>query len=711
MRVIARWSALLLVWGVLLTASLAREASDYAVQINVTARSNPPAIILSWPPDSEGATTEYQVSRKAPEGTSWELLATLGPAQREFADESIQIGQQYEYQVVRTAVGYAGHGYVLTGIEVPAIERRGRILFLVESSQADPLQTELTRLENDLAGDGWEVLRFNVARTDPVEAVKALIRSVYEADPFNVRAVFLLGRIPVPYSGNVAPDGHVPDHQGAWPADVFYAEMDGVWTDASANTTKASSARHHNLPGDGKYDQSQIPGTPELQLGRVDFSNMPALALSETELLRRYLNKNHAFRHKVASPARRALIVDNFGAFGGEAFAASGWRNFTALLGSAGVERRAAGTFLDAMSASSWLLAFGCGGGSYTGASGIGATASFGTTPQAVFTLLFGSYFGDWDSQNNFLRAAIAGPESGLASGWAGRPHWFLHHMALGETIGFSALLTQKNSGIYKQVNHGGRFVHIALMGDPTLRLHPVAPPAGFSASVSSGQVNLQWEAPAEPVLGYHVYRAGPGSLSFNRINPARILERAFLDSAAPAGLCRYMVRAETLENAATGSYYNLSQGVFAEVLVEPASEPVVGRTQPAPDPSSPANVVLSLIADALEITEDSEGYVRVTITADLSVDRDVELPLDFSGTAQAGIDYLILPEHPRILRETSSASFEIRPVWDYYIEPDEEIVLSLSPRDGIVIEPGRETARIVLRDSPRGGRIKLRRH
>lgn len=692
-------------------AAPGREAADYGVQIDVTTRIHPPAITLRWPSDSEGNTVEYQVSRKAPEGTSWEVLATLGSARREFTDETVQIGNTYEYQVQRTATGYSGHGYVLAGIEAPAIEWRGRILLLVESSQAGPLHTELIRLQDDLTGDGWEVLRFDVPRTDSVESVKALIRSAYEADSASVRAVFLFGRIPVPYSGNVAPDGHVPDHQGAWPADVFYAELDGVWTDASVNTTKASSTRHHNVPGDGKYDQSLIPGAPELQLGRVDFSNMPALPLSETELLRRYLNKNHAFRHKLASPARRALIVDNFGAFGGEAFAASGWRNFTALLGSAGVERGAAGAFLDAMSSASWLLAFGCGSGSYTSASGIGATASLGTTPQAVFTLLFGSYFGDWDAPNNFLRAAIAGPESGLVSGWAGRPHWFLHHMALGETIGFSVLLTQKNPGLYKQVNYGGRFVHIALMGDPTLRLHPVPPPGDFSVSVTGRHVTLQWTAPSEPVLGYHVYRVEPGSPSFTRINPTRLTERVFLDDTAPTGLCRYMVRAETLENAASGSYYNLSQGVFAEGVVEPPNEPVTGGAQPVPDTSTVAPVIVSLTADATEMTEGSEGYARVTIRVDRPLDRDVELPLEFSGTAQAGVDYLILPERPRLLREASSTSFEVRPVWDYFIEPDEEIILTLSARDGILIEPGREAARIVLRDSPRGGRIKLRRH
>ena len=59
--------------------------------------------------------------------------------------------------------------------------------------------------------------------------------------------------------------------------------------------------------------------------------------------------------------------------------------------------------------------------------------------------MFFGSYFGDWDSPNNFLRAPLATPTYTLTSAWAGRPYWMFHHMALGETIGFSTRLTQNN--------------------------------------------------------------------------------------------------------------------------------------------------------------------------------------------------------------------------------------------------------------------------
>src|SRR5262249_57416229 len=126
---------------------------------------------------------------------------------------------------------------------------------------------ELARLQQDLVGDGWTVLRHDVprmvvdpantsssvwaARSNELASVKALIKADYTADTNNVTAVFFVGHVPVPYSGKVAPDGH-SGHIGAWPADMFYGDMSGLWTDSIWNTTTASDTRNWNVPGDGK---------------------------------------------------------------------------------------------------------------------------------------------------------------------------------------------------------------------------------------------------------------------------------------------------------------------------------------------------------------------------------------------------------------------------------------------------------------------------
>ena len=67
--------------------------------------------------------------------------------------------------------------------------------------------------------------------------------------------------------------------------------------------------------------------------------------------------------------------------------------------------------------------------------------------------------------------------------------------MGLGETIGFSTLATQNNTGNYDFNNFPG-IVSIGLMGDPTLRMHIVAPPRPpwSSPPTSSNGVNLVLE-------------------------------------------------------------------------------------------------------------------------------------------------------------------------------------------------------------------------
>ncbi|MBV8882013.1 MAG: hypothetical protein JO332_18805, partial [Planctomycetaceae bacterium] len=439
------------------------------------------------------------------------------------------------------------------GIDVPLRDQRGKVVLVVDSAQAEPLVEPLRRLERDLAGDGWVVVRLDVDPKATPPAVKARIREVYEADRDAVRAVFLFGHVPVPYSGDLNPDGH-PDHKGAWPADAYYGDMDGEWTDATVDSPKASRAENKNVKEDGKFDPSRLPSPVELQVGRVDLSQMPAFGKSETELLRRYLDKDHAFRHGRLEAVRRGLICDKFGDFRGESFVSSGWRNFAPLVGDAQV--RAADWFTG-LGAESYLVAQGSGAGGFQSCAGVGTTADFAAKPtKAVFTLLFGSYFGDWDSRDNLLRAPLASESHGLVSVWAGRPHWYLHPMALGETVGYCTRLTQNNRGLYSPAGSFAGGVHIALMGDPTLRLHVVAPPS--APTLAAGK--LSWTASPEAGATYHVYYAADAKASFTRLTEAPLGATTYV--AGKPGL--YMVRAIRLETGASGSYWNASQGVFA---------------------------------------------------------------------------------------------------------------------------------------------------
>ena len=565
---------------------------EYAVQVSASVQISPPQIALSWPPDLGATPNGYTVYRKAPEANSWNDGITLPGTATGFIDANVTIGATYEYQIVKAASGYAGYGYIYTGINAPLVEGRGKVVLIVDNTYAADLSAELARLDQDLVGDGWQVQRHDVARDENPINIKALIQSDYAADPANVQAVFLFGHVPVVRSGNLNVDGHQPRPM---PADVFYGDVDGDWTDSD---------------GDGVFDQNTIPTDVELEVGRVDFADLPGRLTwngpptfpGELELLRQYLNKDHSFRHGLMAVPRRALVGDGFGIFRGQAFAASGYRNFAPFFGPANII--AANTATNApfdekwvalLGVNSYLWAYGCGAGSYSSMSSLGTHTDYDevwstdivdTDARAVFMMMFGSWLAEWDTEDNIMRAALATPTYGLTCSWSGRPHHFYHHMALGETIGYGIRLSQNNSVLYQnQVNRYTRGVHIALMGDPTLRMHPVAPPSALSAANVSEGVRLSWTLSPDSALGYHIYRATTPSGPFTRLTDSTLDGSSFIDSSANAGTYTYMVRAVKLEDTPSGTYYNASQGIFLTVEVGPANRlPVVTVAAADPD-------------------------------------------------------------------------------------------------------------------------------
>jgi len=554
---------LLLVLPFLALNSFSQLAADVAVQLSAVAQTAPAQITLNW--NGNATTAQYQVYRKLKHANAWgPAIANLSGSTNQFIDNAVTVGVNYEYHIVRVGSGYSGHGYINTGIEVPEISYRGKLILIIDSNFISPLATEISRLVADIEGDGWEVVRHDVLRTGSVTHVKDLIVNDYNSDTaFTTKAVFILGHVPVPYSGNINPDGH-SDHLGAWPADCYYGDVDGIWTDNFVTSTTASPPRTQNVPGDGKFDQSIVPSDIELQVGRVDFSGLPSFTLTEQQLLKNYLDKDHEYRKKIFAPQKKAVVDDNFGYFSSEAFAGSGYKNFAPLVGANNI---VAADYFTSMTGASYAWSYGCGGGTYTSAGGIGSTSNFATSNlQGVFTMLFGSYFGDWDAQNSFLKAPLAQGKV-LTSVWSGRPHFQFHHMGLGENIGYGLLQTQNNPGnLYyaSPTSITGRWVHNALMGDPTLKNDIVGPVANVVATKVGYDCHISWSASTETTLvGYNIYMKNDTNSSYVKINVFPIAGTTYTDQCLQyKGVYSYMVRALKLEIVPSGSYYNLSEGI-----------------------------------------------------------------------------------------------------------------------------------------------------
>ncbi len=571
---------------------LAQVPADLAVPVTAVVQADPPTISLKWP--TNNTAVSYVIYKKTPNATTWgAAIATLPGSATGYDDANVVTDSLYEYRVVRNGQGISATGYLLAGINYIGSTYRGRCLVVIDTTATTGIDFEVQRLLEDISGDGWAVETIAVAATDPVQYVKDLIKTFYQTYS-DLKAIFLLGHVPVPYSGNLNPDGH-PDHLGAWPFDAWYGDMDGSYTDHIVNNTTATRQQNWNVPGDGKFDQSAIAGNIELMVGRADMANLPAFGLSENQLLQRYLDKNHGYRNALFTPKARALIDDHFGYFGGEAFAAVGWRNFPPLVHDSIV----AADYLSELTQQSFLWSYGCGPGSYTAASGVGTTYDFAAdTLLTVFTFLFGSYFGDWDSDDNFLRAPLAAAGFCLANAWAGRPFWYVHYMAMGLPLGYSFLKTVNNSSTYLP-NLAAKWIHIALMGDPTLRLHYRPPCAWVKATFvpDSGFTQIIWPAaPDSLVMGYYVFRSADRFGVYQPVS-ALITDTFFVDENPPVGTQWYMVRAATNQTTPSGSWLNLSTGRkdSAQVLFSALKPARPAMMSCFPNPASSFVVVKNL--------------------------------------------------------------------------------------------------------------------
>lgn len=576
----------------------AQVTRDFAVDLKADVSPIVPHITLSWSLRQNANISAQKIYRRLKGDPTWVLQANLTTSDTGWADSSAVPGVEYEYWMQRSYTTISPNvaiGYIAAGYNLPMVEDRGKILLVVDDTMLTPLAPEIDQLKLDLTADGWTVVSIPVARRDSLTDVtavadtKALIKAAYDEDPTRVKMAYVLGHVPVPYAGVQAPDGH-SNHVGAWSADGFYGDMNGSWTDSTQNNTSSTETRIHNIPGDGKLDQSTIPSPLEIMVGRVDLRNMqraPATNVTEVALLRRYLRKAHDFKVKQGAYAnleRRVLIRDGFGNFSGESFMRTGWAwGFTGVGRPPEVnyDEAPSGDWWTLASANDYLMANGNGGGSYETCGSVGNTADFGRRPfRAAFVSLFGSYFGDWDVTNNLMKAPLAGNATGDGLGlccfWAGRPTFFMHSMATGETLGYAirqsinSQFSSISNPVYTPINFPGGGTHLGLMGDPALRLHVVEPPQHLVASSSNGSVNLAWAASGEAnLLGYHVYRATSAYGPFARLTPSPLATPSFTDSTGSSGTSySYMVRTLKMESSPGGTYANLSQGEMISLAV-----------------------------------------------------------------------------------------------------------------------------------------------
>ena len=479
---------------------------------------------------------------------SWQDHDSVRGFARIYRDEDVQPGIAYEYRIFRPSKERTETAHWTTGVSLPATEIRGVALLVVDETVAADIAARLERFMLDLVGDGWKVVRRDVARGDHRDAranlraarkLRSWIQDRYNSAHYLPHALILVGHVPVVKSGLSRPDGH---KSRPLETDLFYAEMNSIWLD----------------DGEGVLQHASIPGDNiEIQVGRIDFSMMGEDFPDEVTLLKRYLDKNHHWRH--------ARLGDLRQAYGNSSHL---FVELDALRNIVGPENFVSGGHHDAGRRQPWLLGVDFGSASYS--------EYVSPAPiKTIFSINFGSGKLDFSRRNNTMTAMLAQPWYGLTTAWGARPAWQLHHLAMGKSIGYSHLRTVNNgsymlgpdsleyapTGNYPWINP----VWVNLLGDPTLSPFPLRSVTGLRAEKRNGSVQLDWnDAGAGSETRYRIYRADSRFGAYRALNPAELHNGHQYVDKDPLPGAWYMVRAHTLKKVHAGSFMRFSQGSFA---------------------------------------------------------------------------------------------------------------------------------------------------
>lgn len=510
------------------------------------------AIELNWfdaTPPRVGSVTVKRRRYGQVGGETWTPIASgLGPVVR-YTDTTVVPGIAYEYQVLRFARDIVDVGYWLAGTRVPAHARRGTAYVIVDETVAPDIALRMDRFEGDLISDGWRVLRHQVPRDggtamerlETSAALRAWLQARYREDQFGAHAAILVGRVPFVKSGRMNPDGHDPVPHAT---DLFYAELDARW----------------RATRDGEVVDTRVPGDfIEMQIGRIDFSTVSADRNSEIHLLRAYFDKNHHWRRGYLGDLREAygqtrhLLAER-----------------AALRNVVGARNLTEGGHHDVGEERPWL--WGVDFGDWNGGNYFTQHAN-----RAVFTINFGSHKQKIGTAGNGMAAMLAQPWYTVSVGWGARPTWWLHHMALGGSIGLAHLRTVNNGRADRPYRTSmdyfptGEFlwrnpIWVNLLGDPTLRAFPLSPVTGLRATAQAEGVELSWQpGPDGDALSYSLFQLVPGTGALKALTGGeRVTDTAFLVTGAEAEQGHYMVRAYGLKEVYAGSFFTYAHGVTA---------------------------------------------------------------------------------------------------------------------------------------------------
>ncbi len=168
---------------------------------------------------------------------------------------------------------------------------------IVNTELYPSIESALDQYMLDLTGELYVVALYTSSGGTP-EEMRSFLQQQYLA---GMEGCVLIGDLPVPWYETWC--GDPPAHQ-EFPCDLFYMDLDGVFTDSDVN---------------GMYDTHTGDQSPEIWMGRLTASVINIGGGDELSLLQNYFYKNHLYRCGLMGVTNRALVyIDDDWAGGGE---------------------------------------------------------------------------------------------------------------------------------------------------------------------------------------------------------------------------------------------------------------------------------------------------------------------------------------------------------------------------------------------------------
>lgn len=571
-------------------------SNDYsmmkALPVCASVSSSPNQITLNWSPVSGRTLGNVTIYRKTGyDSSSWSQVATnVSGSAYTWTDTNVVPGTYYEYKVTASSSSNYGsqtvNGYISSGINVSLEEFKGKIILVVDNTYQASLAQEIQDLKDELLADKWIVADTHyVSRNATPPSVRSLIQATYNQDPANTKAVYLIGRVPVAYSGNTRPDGH---GSRAMASDAYYGEMTSTWNSLASGCSQFNWAPEQvqgltggNPPSpQASFCHSSTPSSVELQVGRVDMYNLSVLSSNDTSLTSNYLSKVTAYKENQTPANERVIVRDDFES-NGASLATPVYSSISSIsdITNTTVNNATWPQLATLVDNQSYLFVYGNSWGANNGVGTTNGVAGDNSSVIAadwggVFNQIYGSYFGEWSGDNNFLRVLLS-EDSSIGTMYGGNRHWYLHHMGMGQNIGYSVLKSINNTNTYDRIQDtwatGGSIgnSYMALMGDPTVRVDYVSKPSSLTINLSGGTANISWtSSPESGVIGYYVYKINQNNIV--RLTNTPVAGNTYSVNASSGD--KFMVTAVKPKVNASGNYLNESLGLIGVVGTQQSS-------------------------------------------------------------------------------------------------------------------------------------------